>query len=124
MAHTIKEIKASDIVMDKRAMDAIKSILINANNKAFNTQNTLYELQKIGLIEKELIKSWKAIRHKSHHAGELKFNKKDFQDFYADIISCLELFYTLIIGITGEELVCYEYSKKGASTRIIKHNID
>lgn len=79
-------------------------------------KDRLYKLGKNGLIAKELIDAWDAVRNKAAH-GKLSINDDNFQEYYDYYNKMIVLFYHLvflIIGYTGEYT---DYSTYGFPAR-------
>lgn len=68
----------------------------------------LYDLSEKGLIDKELVESWKRLRNKSAHSTSLDLSK--IQTVLNDFYSVISLFYQLIFLIIGYQGKYTDYS--------------
>ncbi|MHA3053775.1 hypothetical protein E0H77_08395 [Acinetobacter sp. ANC 4633] len=89
--------------LKERIKNRIMSTLGQINSS--NTKNALYELFKLGKIDKELIEAWVSLRNKAAHADNLNDDMLEIQKYLDDFYKVQNLFNLLLllkIGYSGK----------------------
>ena len=66
----------------------------------------------MGIITKEMVKTWQSLRNESAHANKIELNNLKLQKNFNQYFTCLSLYYLILFNIIGYNKKFRNYSKE------------